>query len=357
MERAPRIVDGRLDLHGGRLASSAGNARHRWPERGGWLLRLVDESGAIGLGEASPLPGYSPDTLEETGEVLGQCLRRLPLRLAGRSLEDVESWLGGLPPLAPAARFAVETAVLDLLGQRLRQPLAGLLGAGPESAPPPLAGLVMATEPEAALSEARATLARGARTLKVKVGRAGRFEQELEILALLRTEFGNDLALRLDANGQLAANDIDRCLEQLARCSPQLIEEPLSGLALAAIERSPIPLAADETLQRPRGWQELQPLIDRALLRAIVLKPMALGGSLKCLDLAHQATERGVGVLVTHLFDGPVALAAAGALAQALPSPRLACGLDVHPGLGVWPAFERSATGFGLGLEPPKEPP
>jgi L-alanine-DL-glutamate epimerase-like enolase superfamily enzyme len=44
----------------------------------------------------------------------------------------------------------------------------------------------------------------------------------------------------------------------------------------------------------------------------------------------------GLGVVVTHLFDGPIAMAAACELALALPK-TLACGLDVHDGLTAWP--------------------
>jgi len=62
--------------------------------------------------------------------------------------------------------------------------------------------------------------------------------------------------------------------------------------------------------------------------------------------------------VVTHLLDGPVALAAACELARSLPG-AWACGLDRHAGLDAWPGMEvpqaegpwvRRAEGAGLGL-------
>ena len=43
----------------------AQDARRSWPERESLLLRLSDEGGQRGLGEATPLPGYSPDRLDQ----------------------------------------------------------------------------------------------------------------------------------------------------------------------------------------------------------------------------------------------------------------------------------------------------
>jgi L-Ala-D/L-Glu epimerase len=46
---------------------------------------------------------------------------------------------------------------------------------------------------------------------------------------------------------------------------------------------------------------------------------------------------RGLKVSVSHVFDGPVALAACAALALALAGQVAACGLTPHPGLQAWP--------------------
>ena len=45
------------------LGGPVQNARTAWTRREGLLLRLRDEEGRVGQGEASPLPDYSPDTL------------------------------------------------------------------------------------------------------------------------------------------------------------------------------------------------------------------------------------------------------------------------------------------------------
>ena len=92
------------------------------------------------------------------------------------------------------------------------------------------------------------------------------------------------------------------------------------------------------------------------------LKPAILGSLLVARDLALQARARGKDAVVTHLFDGPVALAAAAELALSLPAPALAAGLDPHDRLGDWPAIVvpqlarrgvvRAASAPGLGLDP-----
>ncbi|MFH1680933.1 MAG: enolase C-terminal domain-like protein, partial [Candidatus Eisenbacteria bacterium] len=71
--------------------------------------------------------------------------------------------------------------------------------------------------------------------------------------------------------------------------------------------------------------------------RVFVLKPMVLGGFLPTLRIARIGKARNMGLVVSHLFDGPIALAAAAELALALPSEPLACGLDRHAGLTAWP--------------------
>lgn len=256
-------------------------------------LRLRDAEGRLGRGEASPLPGYSPDTLATAAAELAAV--------------PVAGWTDATPArlTSPAARFAAETAFLDLAAQRADVSLAMLLG-GERAVP--LSALVDT------VAAGRAALARGVRTLKVKLARPG----GLPLARALRAELGDAFALRLDANGTA----VD--LSALVPLRVELLEEPADLLALRA---SPVPLAADESLQQ-HALAALPPSV-----RAVVLKPMTLGGLHRCRALAMEAHARGLGVIVTHTFDGPIAVAAAAALALSLPFAPLACGLDRHRGI------------------------
>ncbi|MCP4658924.1 MAG: O-succinylbenzoate synthase [bacterium] len=315
------------------------------------------------MGEASPLPGYSPDEVSDARRALEAWGRGpLPsLELSGDCLEPVGAEVARLPSSAPAARFALETALLDLLGRRLGLPLYRLLGA-PELPPAvPLAGLVPRLEPlPAALRAAAELWERGIRTLKVKVGAAGRFDAECRALRALRERFGERLALRLDANGALPRAEVEERLSALAASSPELIEEPLSGDDLLDLLNPPIPVALDESLRGEGAWERFEPWFERGRCTAVVLKPALLGGSLACLALARRAHARGLRCIASHLFDGPVALQATAAMALALPGEVPACGLARHAGLDAWPgappplvgesALEPAAALPGLGL-------
>ena len=82
-----RIIDAELREFGGRLDSEAAGPG-RWKERGGLLLTLGDAEGGRGQGEASPLPGYSSDTLSGARHELAAIeWARLPsIELDGESL-------------------------------------------------------------------------------------------------------------------------------------------------------------------------------------------------------------------------------------------------------------------------------
>ena len=337
-------------------------------DRRGLVLTLRDDDGRTGLGEATPLPGTSPDdadscerALREAASALGPldpAAPGLPAAAVRRALTPLDPLLAPLP----AARFALETALLDLLGQRLAQPLAACLGGPRPYAEVPVNGLAMASAgPDALLAAARALLARGVTCLKVKLRARGddAFAAELTALTALRRELPPAaLELRLDPNGAWTPDEARLRLAALAPLAPRFVEQPIAPHLLHTLGLAAAPWAADESLGLP-GMPER--LLDAPGCAAFVLKPAALG-LLRAHQIACLAQARGLGVVVTHLFDGPIALAAASELALSLPAPPLACGLDAHAGLAAWPpvlvpqrrgpAAVTASGRAGLGVDP-----
>jgi o-succinylbenzoate synthase len=330
MERAPppspplpplHIVGSALHFYGQPLDQPVGNTQQRWPARHGLILRIWDAAGRQGIGEASPLPGLSPDSLADCAAALHD----IHQRLAG---VDSDGWPQA-PGLVgrPSAEFAFESAVLDLAGRVTGCSAAALLAGRPPWPTVELNALVDS------LDAARQARQRGMTTLKLKIGGPD-WAAELRLLSSLRQELGGDWQLRLDANGGFAVELARQRLGELLPLSPQLVEQPTRPGQLAGLGRCAVAWAADESLADPA---EATQLLHADGCVAWVLKP-ALLGLRRARQLAVAAQAQRLGVIVTHLFDGPVGLAAASELALSLPAVPWACGLDRHPGLSAWPA-------------------
>ena len=317
------------------------NARAAWSQRSGLVLTLRG-GGAVGQGEAAPLPGYSRETLEACAAAL-QAVRWDALRAPGAPDEVagvVEAALAAAALAPAAARCALEAALWDWLGRRTGLPVWGLLGGA--HAELPLSGLWAAGSSVAELRR------RGVRVVKVKVGRAGDWAGELALLRALRDA---DLVPRVDANCAWPVALAAQRLAELRALAPELVEEPLEGGLLAAagvdaagLARGGLRLAADESLAGA-ALAQLDAALAAGWLGALVLKPMLLGGIGPCVALARRALAAGAHIVVTHTWDGPIGLATAAALALALTSTStstgrvLAAGLSRHPGLAAWPAL------------------
>ncbi|AKT40206.1 mandelate racemase/muconate lactonizing enzyme family protein [Chondromyces crocatus] len=323
--------------------------------RRGFVVTLFDDGGRGGLGEATPLSGFSPEDVASCAQALHEVSARVgaawpamrgtapALATTATPKDEVASWMDRFAPgldRVPSARFALETALLDLLGQQLRLSVAASLGGACAYAEVPVNGLAVAADgPEVLVEAGHALVARGMRCLKVKLrGRDdAAFAAELEALRALRraVEPPGGLELRLDANGVWSLEEARRRLDALAPLRPRFVEQPVAAEALDQLGPCAVPWAADESLGVP-GMAER--LLEADGCVAFVLKPAALG-LLRAHTLGTMAQARGLGVVVTHFMDGPVALAAACELALGLPSAPLACGLDVHAGLRAWPSL------------------
>lgn len=333
-----KVVGGTIGPWGGSLPEAIDLPHRSWNERRGWLLTLVDEEGCRGQGEATPLPAYSPDSIETCREVLQAALNRLPLSLdfSEKLAPQIGAWSAGFSS-SPAAQMALETALFDLAGQRLETPVWNLLREGSPGPPVPLAALLYGLTPEDVLGEVESHHRQGVRVFKMKSLGPGLLEKDFARLAALRNSDAN-LGLRLDVNGRWSSGEARRNLRALTPLHLEFVEQPVSPSEMGGVLDSPVPLAADESLRDP---EELDRLIARGFRGCIILKPTVLGGLTRCFDMASRAGRVGLSSVITHLFEGPLALAASSELALALDPPPLACGLAPHPALSAFPGMRR----------------
>ncbi len=300
--------------------------RRNLKTREGIRVRVVDGE-RFGLGEACPLPEAGTETIDRTRQALATAPQwiRVP-----ESLEDVERLLDR-PELkgAPAARCALELALVDYLARKAGLKVASFLVDGAELSELSVGTLLDAREPRALAEQAAQAIDRGFQVVKVKVGSPDLADDALRLRAI-RRRVGDDVAIRIDANGAWTEAEARTALRGLSPIRVELCEQPVAGANADALRRVrqlvPCPVAADEAVVQagaePLLEDERGPAAD-----VVVLKPMVLGGILPGLALARRAHARGVDAYVTTTLDGVIARAAAAHLAASIPQRQLAHGL------------------------------
>ena len=330
--------------------------------REGLVVRIATADGASGLGECAPLPaeGLGVATLAaRMGEIAPSLV----------GCDPGEAW-ASLPHEGriPGADVAVETGLADLLATACGVPLAGWLAsqAGlptPAPGPVPANALLGASSPEEVAREAAGALARGFRTLKVKVGSDHALDGER--LRAVRAAIGSAAEIRIDANGAWNEPEAVAALEThsehgIALCEQPVAPGPDAPARLARVRAaSPIAIAADESCA---SLDEIRALMAAGAVDAVVVKPLRTGLR-EALAMIAEATARDVPCILTTTFDTGIGTSLALHLAALLPQPRPACGLATLPLLdgdiarGV-PTPEAgalalpAAPGLGVALDP-----
>jgi len=290
-------------------------ARGPIERREGFLVRLAVD-GQPGVGEATPLPGWTEDH-EECEAALERAARVAESEGPAAALDALDT------ADRPAARHGVALALADARARAEGAPLYRWLG-GESVESVPVNATVGDGDPEATAAAAREAGEAGFDCLKLKAG-ARSLSADLERVAAVR-EACPAATLRVDANGAWTPAVAERALGQLERFGVEYVEQPLPAADVAGHAAlrgtSDVGVALDESL----AAAGVEGVLDAGAADVLVLKPMALGGPDRAPEAALLAREQGVRSVVTTTIDAVHARTAAVHVAASLPE-RPAAGL------------------------------
>jgi len=281
------------------------------------LVRVSDDAGRVGLGEASVTSVWSGETQRGTIAMIEQEITKL---LVGADPFDLE-WISRRMDRAAFgnsfAKAALEMALLDLQGQTVNVPVYRLLGGRANGSKPSedpgirLKFVIGAVEPELAADRARRMVERGWRAIKVKVGRHEHPRIDVDRLKAVRDAIGPDLWLSVDANGGYTVEQAVWVAPRLEQLGVVLFEQPTrrgDHVAMAEVRsKSGIPIMADESVFTPLDALEV---IRHRAADVLSLYPGKHGGIRQTQQIAKLAEAAGIPCTIGSNLEREVATAA-----------------------------------------------
>ena len=351
------------------LASPLVTAHGVVDHREGVLFSISDGT-HVGWGEAAPMPGWSRESLSDCKTTLEAAASRVA------HLDSVDDPRFGaiLAELEarPHARAALAGAAFDLSASSHDLSLASLLLAHPvlgSASPGSLTaelgeprsvlvnGLISDAHPEAVATKAAVLAHEGITAVKLKVAAADPRTDPARVAAA-RAAIGDEIELRLDANGGWDVDTAIATLQKMADYNIAFCEEPTTGIdGIAAVgAASAVPVAVDESAV---NLSDIAAAMRTNKISVVVIKPQALGGPDLALAAVALVEEFGADAVVTTMIDSAIGVAHAAHVAAAV-LPAKAHGLatsallaeDTAPRLKVEDGKLHLPNRPGLGVSP-----
>ena len=259
--------------------------------------------GITGYGEAS-MPPYLGENVESVTTFLSKldlAQFKDPFRL-----EDIHEYMESVAPNNRAAKASVDIALHDLTGKIMGQPWYKIWGLNPDRTPN--TSFTISYDPDPAEMQRKIEETSPYKVVKVKMG----LDHDKEIVEALRRH--TDVPICVDANQ--GWNDREKALEMchwLAERNCMFVEQPMDKASIDDTawlrERSPLPIIADEFLQR-------LPDVSRAAgaYDGINIKLMKSTGMHEAYQMATLARAMGMKVMLGCMTETSCAISAAAQL-------------------------------------------
>jgi len=267
----------------------------------------IEYEGVTGYGEASMPPYLGQSTASVTSFLEKVDLSQFPDPFC---LEDILSYIDGLSEGDSAAKAAVDIALHDLVGKLIGQPWYRLWGLDASKAPSTTYTIGIDT-PEV-VKEKTLEAAGRFNILKVKVG----LDSDEEMIRTIRSV--TDVPLAVDANQ--GWKDRSKALDEIHWLASQgvvMVEQPLPIDRLDdtawLTERSPLPIFADESVQRLKDIPSLV-----GAFNGINIKLMKCTGMREAWKMVTLSRALGMKVMVGCMTETSCAVSAAAQLSPAV---------------------------------------
>ena len=266
------------------------------------LLKLRYEN-YEGYGEASMVP-----YMGESHESAANFLQKIEWNRfkAPFNFGEILEYLDSVAPGHPAVKAAIDIALNDLNGKILNKSCAEIYGADPSKMPVTSYTIGIDT-PE--VTREKIADAKDFNVLKIKLGR----DNDKELINTIRSM--TDLPLYVDANQ--GWSDRKKAIETIYWLHDQgvvLIEQPMDKTDLEGnawlTGRSPIPILADEAVQRLADMDQL-----KGAYHGINIKLMKSAGMYEAHQMILKARSFGMKILIGCMSETSCATMAAAALA------------------------------------------
>ena len=215
-----------------------------------------------------------------------------------------------------SAKAAAEIALFDLVARLNQVPLWQFLGGRKRNLVTDLT--ISVDTPEIMAEDAKNAVAKGFKTLKLKVGVGP--EVDLARVKAVREAVGSDINLRLDANQGWTVNEAINTIKKLegAQLGIELVEQPVAASDFKGLkevkENVLIPIMADESLF---SLKDAVKLLEMQACDYLNIKLMKTGGVSTALAIANLAKGYGIECMLGSMLESRISVTAAAAVAAA----------------------------------------
>lgn len=303
-----------------------GTSRGVMYNRTSWFLILKDGP-FTGIGECAPLDGLSRDNVSDIEKTLDWVCLNIN---NGDLLDEPSLWQ------FPSILFALETAFLDVKNAGKRLIFDNDFFKGKSGIQ--INGLIWMSDVYDMRIQVKQKINEAFDCIKIKISSAN-IDNELAFIKEIRNTYGNNIEIRVDANGAFTFENCKKILDKLAALKVHSIEQPIpSGEFLANAEicrNSPIPIALDEDIIHWDDQYNKYELLDKIKPQYVILKPGLLGGFKETTEWINLAVQRNIGWWITSALESNIGL---NAIAQYTANWEI----ELKQGLGTGKVFDNN---------------
>lgn len=267
------------------------------------VLVQIEYDGIVGYGEAS-MPPYLGESISSVVGYLSK------LNLSQFSdpfrIEEIHEYMESVAPDNRAAKASVDIALHDLIGKIMQQPWYKIWGLSPEKAPD-TSFTIGIDSPD--IVRQKVDEAHPYNVLKIKMG----LDNDKELVEIIRSKTNSPICVDANQGWNSKEQALEMC-HWLSEHNCLFVEQPLPKEMIDETawlrERSPLPIIADEFLQR-------LPDVKRAIgvYDGINIKLMKSTGMHEAYKMAVMAKALGMKLMFGCMTETSCAVSAAAQLA------------------------------------------
>ena len=279
------------------------------------LVKITDQDGLSGWGQAVPVPTWSYETVETVLTTLQNYIAPALIGANPNDFSDIHERMNrvirpGFTTGQPICKAAVDLACYDLASKQSGLTVSQLIGGNSGVSELKLSWTIASPSLGVVEAQLEQGYSRGYRNFNIKVGYPQSPEYDVELIKIVRA-FSPEGFLWADGNTGLDEETALRLMPIYADLGVDVIESPLPPNRIrgyqALVRQGALPVFMDEGIISP---VELEEFIALKMLDGVTLKVARSGGLWPSIQIVEIAKKHGLQLLGSGLCDPDLSLAA-----------------------------------------------